>query len=115
MTQVGMAKTGIRLQAAGLGRGYLLEEVQYFVKGRALTTVEDYLALPRTARGTPLRADQRRDLWGVATLYRAACEQHRVRDFDDLVVDACKELEMRPLDQPAPRGCAQGHVGAPVR
>jgi len=91
---------GRRLQAAGLGRGYLLEEVQYFVKGRALATVEDYLALPRTARGTPLRADQRGDLWEVATHYRAACEECRVRDFDDLVVDAYRELGARPLARP---------------
>jgi hypothetical protein len=57
---------GTRLKAAGLAFGYLSDEVQYFVKGRALRRVEEYLMLPRTSRGTPLRAEQRRDLWEVA-------------------------------------------------
>jgi mRNA-degrading endonuclease RelE of RelBE toxin-antitoxin system len=91
---------GARLQAAGLGPGYLSEEVQYFVKGRDLRRVEDYLALSRTSRGTPLRADQRRDLWEVADRYRAACGREQVRDFGDLVVEALRALEARPLDRP---------------
>jgi hypothetical protein len=91
---------GSRLQAAGLTFGYLSDEVQYFVKGRALRFVEEYLALPRTSRGTPLRAEQRRDLWEVAERYRAACQRERVRDFGDLLVGALRALEASPLDQP---------------
>jgi hypothetical protein len=91
---------GARLQAAGLGPGYLSEEVQCFVKGRDLRRVEDYLALSRTSRGTPLRADQRRDLWEVAGRYRAVCARERVRDFGDLIVEALRAVEARPLAPP---------------
>jgi UvrD-like helicase C-terminal domain/AAA domain len=93
-------QTGTRLQVAGLNFGYLSEEVQYFVKGRALSNVEEYLALPRTSRGTPLHAQQRRDVWEVAERYRLACERERVRDFGDLLVGALRNLENRPLDRP---------------
>jgi superfamily I DNA/RNA helicase len=91
---------GARLQDAGLSFRYLSDEVQYFVKGRALRRVEEYLALPRTSRGTPLRAEQRRDLWEVADRYRSACAREAVRDFGDLLVDALRSLEARPLDRP---------------
>jgi UvrD/REP helicase N-terminal domain len=80
--------------------GHLWDEVQYFVKGRALRRVEDYLALPRTSRGTPLRNEQRRDLWEVAERYRAACARESVRDFGDLLVGALRTLQARPLDRP---------------
>jgi len=91
---------GTRLQEAGLTFRYLSDEVQYFVKGRALRRVEEYLALPRTSRGTPLRAEQRRDLWEVAERYRSACAREAVRDFGDLLVGALRALEARPLHQP---------------
>jgi hypothetical protein len=91
---------GARLQAAGLTSSYLWDEVQYFVKGRALRRVEDYLALPRTSRGTPLRNEQRRDLWEVAERYRAACARESVRDFGDLLVGALRTLQAHPLDRP---------------
>jgi len=93
-------QAGLRLQASGLSPHYLHEEVQYFVKGRGLAQVDEYLNLPRTARGTPLRGEQRRDVWEVAQAYRVACRRERVRDFDDLVLDALAELHTRPLDKP---------------
>jgi hypothetical protein len=40
----------------GLGWAYLREELDWVIKGRGLTALEDYLALPRTGRGTPLPA-----------------------------------------------------------
>lgn len=68
-----------------LGPRYLREELDWVIAGRGLDDLDDYLALARTGRGTPLSATQRRSVWGLHKEYRRQLDRRGTEDFNDLI------------------------------
>jgi hypothetical protein len=79
---------------------YWHDEVQAVIRGRGLTRVEDYLALTRVGRRTPLQENHRRMVWKVAEAYRERLVQQGTADFHDVIDAALASLRKQPLDQP---------------
>jgi hypothetical protein len=77
----------------GLGWAYLREELDWVIKGRALTELADYLALPRTGRGTPLPARVREHVWALYEEYERQLDRRRIVDFNDLLTRALELLQ----------------------
>jgi len=74
-----------RVAELGLTRRYLRDEIDWIIKGRGLFSIDDYLALPRTGRGTPLDERARREVWRLFQSYTAELERRKVRDFADVL------------------------------
>ncbi|BCJ37149.1 hypothetical protein Athai_46520 [Actinocatenispora thailandica] len=81
---------GSALKRAGLTRGYLQQEIEWVIKGRALTSLDDYLKLERSGRGTPLGADQRTALWRLYERYQRELTSRRACDFTDVLLRAAE-------------------------
>src|SRR4051794_26726827 len=79
---------------------YWWDEIQYVIKGRALITLDDYLALTRVGRRTPLRAEQRAAVWNVYEAYQARLGNNRQRDYADLLADGLQAVKTEPLTRP---------------
>lgn len=62
---------------------FLLAEIDY-IKGRVLTTADEYLAVERTGRGRGLTATQRRDVWAVYEHYQKQLATKKQFDYLDL-------------------------------
>jgi superfamily I DNA/RNA helicase/mRNA-degrading endonuclease RelE of RelBE toxin-antitoxin system len=60
----GECKT-IQHQLENLGLSYLLEEILDFIEGRGILTRDEYLAIKRGGRITPLRANMRKAIWAI--------------------------------------------------
>jgi len=76
------------LVKAGVTKGYALEEIQYVIKGRGLSTVEQYLELERTGRRMPLPRVLREAMWELFDSYLAQLAARKVVDFADRIVAA---------------------------
>ncbi len=77
-------------------RDYLEEEVSCVLKGRAITTFEEYASLDRVGRKTPLPRRQREIIWEFYCRYWAAQQRLGVVDFDDLILMAYDTLRNDP-------------------
>jgi superfamily I DNA/RNA helicase len=86
--------------ARGYGRGYYKEEIDWVIKGRGLTTLEAYLKLARTGRGTPLPEAHRRAVWDLLTEYEQHLRQQRVHDFNDVLRRALELARDGALPEP---------------
>lgn len=80
--------SGSALEKAGLTRGYLREEIDWIIKGRALDGLDAYATLARSGRGTPLSKDLRADVWRLYEAYEDARRQAGVHDFNDVLLTA---------------------------
>ncbi|NEE01147.1 UvrD-helicase domain-containing protein [Phytoactinopolyspora halotolerans] len=78
------------LQRASLTRSYLREEIDWLVKGRALGSLDDYLGLQRSGRGTPLSKELRTDVWSLYESYETELQNAGVHDFNDVLTTAYK-------------------------
>jgi mRNA-degrading endonuclease RelE of RelBE toxin-antitoxin system len=96
----------------GLSAAELMEEFDVVLEGRGLSTLGEYLALPRTGRGSPLAASARRVVWELYERYRDKLESDAVvgwnamrhealamlrdgrahRHYDAVVVDEAQDL-----------------------
>lgn len=84
---------------SSLPRRYWQEEITSVIKGRGLTRVEDYLALQRVGRRTPLREDQRLAAWALFEEYQKHLRQLGAVDWEDLLqfaLDSVLELPVSP-------------------
>jgi hypothetical protein len=75
---------------------YLKDEISCVLKGRGLTTFEEYAALDRVGRRTPLVRRQRELVWDFFDRYRAAQRRLGVVDYDDLIGMAYERLLRDP-------------------
>lgn len=73
---------------AGLDRRYLRQEVDCVLKGRDVTSLQDYLALERVGRRTPLRAEQREQVWTLRQAYDQILRNRGELDPTDLLRQA---------------------------
>ncbi|MBX3269503.1 MAG: UvrD-helicase domain-containing protein [Sandaracinaceae bacterium] len=98
---------------ARLSDRYLLEEIEWIVEGRGLSSLADYLEAPRPGRGLSLTAGLREAVWEIAERFRAerveryaalrgeALEIVRggawTRHFDYVFVDEAQDLSPSAL------------------
>jgi hypothetical protein len=77
---------------------YWSDEISKVIKGRGLTTFDEYANLARTGRRRPLNIDQRRAVWTLFVAYQDGLRSRGIHDFDDVVLLAEKSLRSQPLD-----------------
>ena len=68
-------------------------EIRYAIKGRAIRTLDEYLALERSGRGTALREADRRAMFAVFEAYQAGLQAQQQHDWDDLPLEAMRALD----------------------
>lgn len=76
------------LAKAGFTRQYLRDEITAVVKGRGVRTVDEYLGMERTGRGTRLTEPLRRQVWQLRHEWDAQMAGRGTIDFVDVVIRA---------------------------
>lgn len=71
-----------------LSRNFIEDEIRYVIKGRAVTTLDDYLQLKRTGRGTPLGTDERQVIFKIYSRYQQGLEYFC--DWDDFILKSLR-------------------------
>jgi hypothetical protein len=84
------------LEGTGLSKRYFQEEVSSVIKGRDLQDVEEYLALTRIGRRTPLREEVRTAVWSLRERYDAELASRGQHDMVDLLRLARDEVRREP-------------------
>lgn len=69
------------------------DEIRYGIKGRGISSLDEYLTLDRSGRGTPLNTLQRRAVFDVYEIYQETLEKQNVCDWDDFILRALKLIE----------------------
>lgn len=64
---------------------YWIDEVEYVIKGRGLTGLDEYLATERRGRRTMLRAEHRKAVWQVYEEYERLRAAAGIHDFNDVL------------------------------
>ncbi|MGW2813286.1 UvrD-helicase domain-containing protein [Streptomyces sp. NPDC001415] len=70
---------------------YWHDEIDYVIKGRGITTFEEYAAVVRRRRRTALRETHRRAVWALYEAYESLRVKSRVHDFNDVLTLALAE------------------------
>jgi hypothetical protein len=96
------ASSGVARQLAAIGpaQSYWKDEVSHVIKGRGLTSLEDYIALDRVGRRTPLRPEARGLVWQLFERYQQLLDEDGLCDFDDLIARALESVRNDPLEDP---------------
>lgn len=76
---------------------YWADEIAKVIKGRGLTTFEQYADLPRAGRRRRLRVEQRRAVWDFYLAYEAALRERGLLDFEDVILRAEASLRETPM------------------
>ncbi|WP_241834760.1 UvrD-helicase domain-containing protein [Pseudofrankia asymbiotica] len=84
------AGKGSVLPGLGLSPQYWKEEIGTVIKGRGLTTFEQYAKLARIGRRTPLPAGHRRAVWDLYELYERLRTERGILDRDDVLLLAAE-------------------------
>ena len=79
----------------GIDRPYMESEVRAVIKGRGLRSVDEYLTVPRTGRGTRFEESRRRQAWAYMEEWDARMAQLGTRDFHDNVTRAVEHAQGR--------------------
>lgn len=79
--------------AQALGRiderpAYWREEIDHVIKGRGLTSFDDYKNLQRVGRKTRLATNDREVVWDLYARYQANLKECGIHDFNDLLIQA---------------------------
>lgn len=86
---------GGALAQAEPGKRYWQDEISKVIKGRGLSSFEQYADLARTGRRRALGVEQRKAVWRLFTDYEARLREQGVDDFDDVVLKAEASLRAR--------------------
>ena len=76
----------------GLSSLALRDEFDYVISGRGLESLEAYLGLPRTGRGTPLAEPARREVWRLYERYRDRLDEEAKYGWHEIRTDALRML-----------------------
>lgn len=95
-----VARDGSALEASELSRDYYRDELNWIIKGRGLATIDDYLDLARTGRGTPLPASHRRAVWELYEAYEDQLRRRGTIDFNDLLLRALEVTSQERFESP---------------
>jgi hypothetical protein len=79
-------------------KDYWKEEVISVLKGRGLTTFDQYAVLARVGRRRALNAEARQAVWNLYSKYDSGLRQAGVHDFADVILLAEKSLRAKPLE-----------------
>jgi superfamily I DNA/RNA helicase len=77
---------------------YWKEEIDYVIKGRGLSTFEQYVECARPGRRRGLTLEQRRLVWTLFTAYSDNLRRAGIGDFADLILRAAQSLRQVPLE-----------------
>ncbi|TDD93020.1 nuclease-related domain-containing DEAD/DEAH box helicase [Actinomadura rubrisoli] len=80
--------------------GYWREEIDHVIKGRGLTSLEEYRTVARHGRRTALQAAHREAAWLLYEEYELLRTERGIGDFNDVLLAALDELGERPADPP---------------
>ncbi|MFB6438327.1 UvrD-helicase domain-containing protein [Streptomyces sp. NPDC056411] len=75
--------------------GYWQEEIDYVIKGRGITSFEEYAGLARRRRRAGLRRPHRQAVWALYQAYEAQRTERAVHDFNDVLALALAEAAGR--------------------
>lgn len=78
---------------------YWQEEIDHVIKGRGLTSFEQYLPLVRVGRRTRIGPEHRRAMWDLFCEYERQLAELGVHDFNDVLLLALQEARR---DKPGP-------------
>jgi superfamily I DNA/RNA helicase len=78
---------------------YWEDEIEHVIKGRGISTFEEYAALGRPGRGQALTAEQRRAVWDLYLAYQNRLDFRGVHDEADMILLAEASLRDSPLDR----------------
>jgi hypothetical protein len=94
------ASSGVARELAAIGpaQSYWKEEVAYVIKGRGLTHLDQYTALDRVGRRTPLRPEARSLVWRLYERYQQLLDEDGLCDYDDLLAHALESVRTDPLE-----------------
>ncbi|WET77187.1 UvrD-helicase domain-containing protein [Amycolatopsis sp. QT-25] len=70
------------------------------IKGRGITTLGDYVAVPRRGRVLRLDASRKAQVWARYEHYQRRLAERDVHDYNDLIELGRAELGARPLETP---------------
>ena len=76
---------------------YWREELDHVIKGRGLTTFDEYADCARVGRRRRLTLDQRRSVWALYQRYESLLRIREVHDFADLILLAEAALRAKPM------------------
>ncbi|MET4638015.1 UvrD-helicase domain-containing protein [Mycetocola sp. 2940] len=78
---------------------YWKEEIDHVIKGRGMTSFEDYANSARIGRRRRLSIDQRRDVWALYRSYEDRLRKAGINDFADQILLAAQSLRNDPLTE----------------
>jgi superfamily I DNA/RNA helicase len=82
-----------RLRIWSRPRSFFADEIGYAIKGRAIATLQEYLSIERSGRGSPLQETGRKAVYAVYEAYQEYLRSRGLWDFDDYVVEALRLVE----------------------
>jgi hypothetical protein len=85
------------LTAIDTSSRYWREELDHVIKGRGLTTFEEYADCARIGRRRRLTLDQRRSVWVLYQRYESLLRARGVHDFADVILLAEAALRANPV------------------
>lgn len=83
-----VVRPGSPLDAAGVTRDYLRDEVTQVIKGRGIRELDAYLAVERTGRRTRFTEPLRRQVWELKQDWDNRMAVEQICDFPDIVIRA---------------------------
>jgi superfamily I DNA/RNA helicase len=91
------AETSAPLLAIEKNKDYWKEEVTHVIKGRGLTTLEQYRDCARVGRNRKLGPNQRADVWKLYLAYDRQLRNSGICDFEDQILSAELALKGKPM------------------
>jgi superfamily I DNA/RNA helicase/Txe/YoeB family toxin of Txe-Axe toxin-antitoxin module len=79
---------------------FFSDEIRFAIKGKAIQSLEEYLTLERSGRGTALGARERQAVYEIYQGYQRSLEAQGCCDFDDFILLALREIEQSGFDSP---------------
>ncbi|MBB5103653.1 superfamily I DNA/RNA helicase [Streptomyces spectabilis] len=74
---------------------YWKDEIDHVIKGRGITSFEEYATVPRRRRRAALRRPHRQAVWALYEAYEELREERGVHDFNDVLSLALAEAHRR--------------------
>jgi len=81
------------LRLMGRSTTFFADEIRYVIKGKAISTLEEYLSLDRSGRGTALQTRERQAVFEVYQAYQAGLSEAGCCDWDDFILHALELLQ----------------------
>lgn len=79
---------------------YWREEIDHVIKGRGITSFEEYAVVPRRRRRTVLRRNHREAVWALYEEYERLRVERGIHDFNDVLSLAAEQLRVTGAPPP---------------